>query len=329
MLAVRVDQHGGPEVLRAVDVPVPEPGPGEVLVRNAWVGVNLVDLAHRTGSPYPVPLPLVPGTEASGVVTAVGPGVDDEILGRRVVHLGHLSGVYAEMTAVPVEFVVPVEGVPLDDLAALAMAGTTAHVLVRLAGRVGPGTTVVVTAAAGSTGGAVVQLAAAAGAEVVAVASTAAKLDEARGLGAHHGVLADDAAVTVRDVLGRGADLVLDAVAGPTVPHSLAMLGPRGRLVLYGMTAGPPAPLDLRQLSGLTGAGPGSLAVEFASASDYLREPAARRTAVARMTDDVRAGHLRPRVVARLPLREAAEAHRLLAARGVNGKVLLEVDGTR
>ena len=175
MRAVQVSRHGGPEELILGEHPDPVPGPGEVLVRNSWIGVNYVDLQHRAGRPYPVELPLIPGTEAAGFVTEVGDGVDPGLAGAAVVHFGHLRGVYAELTAVPAEFVVPLPaGVALDDAAAVAMNGTTAYVLTGMACQIGPGDVVVVHAAAGATGGAVVQLAAAAGAEVIALASTAA-----------------------------------------------------------------------------------------------------------------------------------------------------------
>src|SRR5581483_4819018 len=113
-----------------------------------------VDLQHREGRPYPVGLPLIPGTEAAGTVVAAGPGADSGLIGAPVVHFGHLHGVYAELTAVPAEF-----DVPLDAAAAVAMNGTTAHVLTGMACQVSPGDAVVVQAAAGATGGAVVQLA--------------------------------------------------------------------------------------------------------------------------------------------------------------------------
>ncbi len=133
-------------------------------MRNRWIGVNYVDLQHRAGQPYPVGLPLIPGTEAAGTVVAVGAGADHLLAGAPVVHFGHLGGVYAEMTAVPAEFVVPLtDGVALDAAAAVTMNGTTAHVLTSLACRIGPGDVVAVQAAAGATGGAVVQLATAAG----------------------------------------------------------------------------------------------------------------------------------------------------------------------
>jgi NADPH2:quinone reductase len=176
MLAVEISRHGGPDVLVPVDLADPVPGRGEVLVRNRWVGVNYVDLQHREGRPYPVTLPLVPGTEAAGAIVAVGPGVDADLVGTPVVHFGHLAGVYAELTPVSLDYVVPLPpDTPLDVAAAVALSGTTAYVLTSAAHRVGPGDVVVVHAAAGATGGAVVQRAAAAGADVIAIASTAEK----------------------------------------------------------------------------------------------------------------------------------------------------------
>jgi NADPH2:quinone reductase len=108
VLAVEISRHGGPEELVLVERPDPVAAAGQVIVRNRWIGVNYVDLQHRAGQPYPVPLPLIPGTEAAGTVVAVGTGTDPGLVGAPVVHFGHLCGVYAEMTAVPTEFVVPI-----------------------------------------------------------------------------------------------------------------------------------------------------------------------------------------------------------------------------
>src|ERR687887_402341 len=165
MRAIEIARHGGSEELRAVERPEPAPAGDEVLVRNRWIGVNYVDVQHREGRPYPVELPLVPGIEAAGEVVAAGPDADPALVGRPVVHFGHLSGVYAELTAVgPAHIVALAPDVPLDVAAAVAMCGTTAHVLTREAARPGAGDAVVVQAAAGATGGAVVQPAPAAGA---------------------------------------------------------------------------------------------------------------------------------------------------------------------
>src|SRR6476646_8612089 len=145
MLAIEISRHGGPGALRPVERTEPVP--------------SADDLHHREGRPYPVELPLVPGIEAAGEVVATGPDADAALLGRSVVHFGHLLGVYAELTAVgPTHVVALAPDVPLDVAAAVAMCGTTAHVLTREAVRPGIGDAVVVQAAAGATGGAVVQL---------------------------------------------------------------------------------------------------------------------------------------------------------------------------
>ncbi|MFN8081190.1 MAG: zinc-binding dehydrogenase [Kineosporiaceae bacterium] len=334
MTAMQVLAHGGPDALTPVRLPVPVPGPGEVLVRNAWIGVNYVDLQHRAGEAFPVPLPLVPGTEAGGVVEAVGPGVHPSLRDRRVVHLGHLAGVYAEYTAVPVEYlsVVP-DDISLDVAAAVAMAGSTAHVLVRMATWV-IARTIVVHGASGSVGGAVVQLAAAEGARVIGITSTRAKAAVARALGAHDVIVGGatpgpaqraQLVAEVRRLTGTGADVVFDATGARTFEASLDMLATGGSLLLYGAITGHPRPFAPQALSGLTGSTgrSGSLGVRWVSASDYLAGPA-RGQVMAQVLDDVRAGRLSARVVQRFPLVEAAAAHRALARRRLTGKVLLD-----
>jgi NADPH2:quinone reductase len=330
VLAVQISRHGGPEELVPVELPDPVAAEGQVVVRNRWIGVNYVDLQHREGQPYPVGLPLIPGTEAAGTVVAAGPGVDPGLAGAPVVHFGHLGGVYAELTAVPAEFVVPLAAdVPLDAAAAVAMNGTTAYVLTSMAGRIGPGDAVVVQAAAGATGGAVVQLAVAAGAEVIAIASSEEKAQAAVALGARHGLALEEVADPVAAVLsvtgGRGADVVYDAGGRDTFELSLDMLATRGTLVLYGQSSGPVAPFDPGRLSGITGAGrgAGSLTLRWVAASHYLAGQPDRAAAVDAVLGQVAAGRLSPRIEARFPLRRASEAHALLASRAVTGKVLL------
>ena len=331
MLAVQISRHGGPEELVLVECPDPVAAAGQVVVRNRWIGVNYVDLQHRAGQPYPVQLPLIPGTEAAGTVAAVGAGVDPALAGAPVVHFGHLCGAYAEMTAVPAEFVVslPAE-VALDVAAAVTMNGTTAHVLTGIACRIGPGDAVVVQAAAGATGGAVVQLAAAAGAEVIAITSSPAKARAAIALGARHGFALQQVPDPVSAVLsvtgGRGAGVVFDAGGRDTFETSLDMLATRGTLVLYGQSSGPVAPFDPGRLSGITGAGrgAGSLTLRWVAASHYLTSQRERAAAVSVILDQVRAGRFSPRIAGRLPLRQAPEAHARLAGRTVLGKILLQ-----
>jgi NADPH2:quinone reductase len=248
-----------------------------------------------------------------------------------VVHFGHLCGVYAEMTAVPAEFVVPVAAdVALDAAAAVAMNGTTAYVLTSVARRIGPGDVVVVQAAAGATGGAVVQLAAAAGAEVIAIASSADKAQGAMTLGARHSVALQQVPDPVAAVLsltdGRGADVVYDAGGRETFEMSLDMLATRGTLVLYGQSSGPVAPFDPGRLSGITGAGrgAGSLTLHLVAASHYLASQQDRAEAVGTIVSQLTAGRFSPRIAERFPLRRASDAHTRLASRTIQGKILLE-----
>jgi NADPH:quinone reductase len=330
MLAVEISRHGGPEQLVPVQRADPVPAGGEVLVRNRWIGVNYVDLQHREGRPYPVALPLIPGTEAAGTVVAVGPGADAGLAGAPVVHFGHLAGVYAELTAVPAGFVVPLPpGTPLDVAAAVAMSGTTAYVLTSMAQRVGKGDVVVVHAAAGSTGGAVVQRAAAAGAEVIALSSTAGKARTAA-LGARHAIALQDtpdpAAAVIAASGGRGADVVYDATGQDTFEMSLAMLATCGTLVLYGQSSGPVHSFDPGRLSGITGSSgeAGSLTLRWASASHYLSSPQARARAIATVLQELSGGLLSARIAGRFPLSQATQAHIELSSRTVQGKLLLE-----
>jgi NADPH2:quinone reductase len=248
-----------------------------------------------------------------------------------VAHFGHLAGAYAELTAVPAEFVVPLPAAAaLDVAAAIAISGTTGYVLTRQAYPVTAGEVVVVHAAAGATGGAVVQLAAAAGAEVIAITSTSGKAAAAAALGARHAIAVRDTADPVAAVLaitgGRGAHVVYDATGRDTFEASLAMLATRGTLVLYGQSSGPVAPFDPGRLSGITGAGrgAGSLTLRWVSAGHYLTGADERSRALGAVLDQVAAGRFSPRIIARYPLRQASQAHARLASRTVMGKLLLQ-----
>lgn len=316
-----------------MELPVPQIGPDEILVQNRWIGVNWVDLQHAAGAPYPIDLPLIPGTEASGEVVAVGSSVPAGLVGRPVVHFGHLCGVYAEYTAVPMQFVIPLARPELlRDAAAVAINGTTAHVLVHDAVQVQAGQLVVVQAAAGGTGGAIVQLAKAAGAEVVALASSRAKADAAGELGAHHTIALTQQADAFGAILdatsGRRADIVFDGNGQDTFNLSLDLLATHGTLVLYGQSSGPVAPVDPAVLSGLQRHPRrlGSLAIRWANTGgDFLGEHPARSSAMRQVLQALSDGRLSARVAQEFPLARAADAHRVLASRRVSGKVLLRV----
>src|SRR5262245_55874029 len=167
MHAIRVDMFGGPEMLRPVELPQPMPGPGEALIQHGAIGVNFVDTQHRAGTPYAVSLPMIPGTEAAGVVAAVGPEVADMRVGDRVAYAGIMPGVYAEYAVVPAERLVLLpDGLDLCMAAASLLQGTTAHYLSHSTYPLRPGDTALVHAAAGGVGRLLVQFAKRRGAEI-------------------------------------------------------------------------------------------------------------------------------------------------------------------
>jgi NADPH:quinone reductase len=326
VLAVRIDAHGGPEVLRAVQTAQPVPGPGEVLVRHEVIGVNYVDTQHRAGAPYPVQLPLVPGIEAAGQVVGVGPGVDGLREGDRVAYAGPMVGVYAGLAAVPQDVLVPVpDELTSRDAAAVLLQGMTAQYLTHTTYPVQPGDTVLVHAAAGGVGLLLTQLATARGARVVGVVSTAEKEELARGAGAvevlrpSSGAPAGNLAAAVRGLAGGvGVPVVFDGVGRDTVDASLASLRRRGTLVVFGAASGPVPPVDPQRLNAA-----GSVYLTRPKLADYVatraeltHRAAAVYAAVADGTVTVRIGH-------RYPLDRAAEAHTELEGRRTAGKVLL------
>jgi NADPH2:quinone reductase len=328
MRAIRIHQHGGPEVLRLDDVPVPEPGPGEVRVRLAFAGVNFIDTYHRTGFYDPGPLPAGLGKEGAGVVEAVGPGVTELREGDPVCFFA-AKGAYAEQVVLPAAQAIPVpdaghggDGRPLDlrTAAALPLQGLTAHYLTQTIRPVGPGDTVLVHAAAGGVGLLAVQMAKLSGATVLGTCSTEEKARRVREAGADRAILytEEDFVAAVHDATGgRGADLVLDGVGRATFEASVRATRVRGHVVLYGQASGEPEPIRPRKLLG-------SRTLTSASLFDYTtgrRELLDRAEAVFGW---YRQGRLEVRVDRVLPLAEARQAHVLLEARETSGKVLLE-----
>ncbi|GAA1819078.1 quinone oxidoreductase [Luedemannella flava] len=318
MRAIQIEAYGGPEVLVPADLPTPEPGPGEVLVRAAASGVNFVDIYHRTGA-YPNPLPFVPGVEGAGTVVAVGPGVTDVAVGDRV---GWCSGPgsYAEFVKLRADVVVVLpDGVSEELAAAGLLQGATAHYLTHASYPVRAGDTVLVHAAAGGTGQLVTQYAHALGARVIGTVSTDAKEATARAAGADE-VLRydDDVAKEVRRLTdGEGVPAVFDGVGRATFDVSLASLAPRGTLVTFGSASGVVAPLDIARLAA------GSYFVTRPSLGHHLRTRAELVERLGDVLHRLADGALRVTVTRRFPLAEAAAAHEALASRGTTGKLLL------
>ncbi|RKH72642.1 quinone oxidoreductase [Corallococcus interemptor] len=319
MKAIRYHQLGGPEVLRWEDAPEPVPGPGQVLLRVHAAGVNFADTERRRGLyDAQVPLPRILGSEAAGVVRAVGPGVDASWVGRRVVALTKQA--YAEAALAPVEqlLVLPPE-VSFEEAAALLVQGLTAYHVVHTVGRVEAGQTVLIHAAAGGVGLLAVQLAKAAGARVIGTVSGEAKAKLARDVGADDVIRYDreDVAASVRELTGgRGVERVLDSVGASTWQASLDALAPFGHLVSYGNASGHPPHVEVESL----------YAKSLTVSAYWLHTPTppeVQRKAREALLAEVVAKRLRLVVGLSLPLSRAEEAHRQLEGRGTVGKVVL------
>jgi NADPH2:quinone reductase len=319
MKVIQVAKPGGPEALQYVDVPVPSPKAGEVLVRQTAVGVNFIDVYHREGR-YPLPLPFVPGSEAAGVVEAVGEGVSEFRPGQRVAYAMHV-GSYAEYAAVPAAKLVPVPDAVDDRSAAAAMLqGMTAHYLCRSTYPVHPGDTVLVHAGAGGVGLLLTQMVRRIGARVITTVSTPEKAELSRQAGADEVILyteQDFEAATMRLTNGAGVQAVYDSVGRTTFDKSMACLAPRGHLVLYGASSGPVPPFDPIVL------GKKSLFLTRPSLAHYTLT---RDELLLRANDvlqAVQSGELKLRIEHVYPLAEAAQAHRDLEGRATTGKLLL------
>lgn len=319
MRAIRVEEFGGPEVLVGQDVRAPEPGPGQLRLAVEAVGVNFIDTYRRTGR-YPVNLPSTPGTEAAGVVDAVGPGVTEFGIGDRVATAGG-RGAYAGQVLVPVAEAVPVpDGVDLRTAAAVLLQGMTAHYLATSTFPLAPGHTALVTAAAGGTGRLLVQVAKLRGARVLGTVSTDEKAEIARSAGADEILRYRDVEVPVEveRLTGDGVDVVYDGIGAATFGDSLRSLRRRGTFVLYGGASGPVPPFDPQELQRA-----GSLYLTRPTLADYTAE---RGELLARATELfgwLADGRVEVRIDRTWPLDEAADAHRHLEAGRTTGKLLL------
>jgi len=320
-------EPGPPSVLQCLDVPVPEPKPGEVLIRAHAIGVGIPDTLIRAGTySWMPPLPATPGTELSGTIEKVGAGVTSRRPGQRVYASArerpHRGGHYAEYIATPADatFILP-DGVDLDAAATLANYQVAYHMF-NDAVRPRQGQSVLIYAAAGGMGNALIDLAKAAGLVVIGAASGEAKVRFARELGADHVIdrKADNVGAHVSEITGgRGVDVIVDPVGGPSIPGNIALLAPCGMLVVYGGLGGK-APLDLQAT---LRASKNSPAIRQFSIHTWDHLVEERRAGMRALIDMLAAGKLHPRIHARLPLSEAARAHEMLESGAVLGKLLL------
>jgi NADPH:quinone reductase len=319
--AIRVDRLGGPEVLQLSDIPVPTPGPGEVLVRQTAIGVNFIDTYLRSGL-YPAQVPFVLGREGAGTVEAVGPGVTEPQAGQRVAYAQSALGAYAEAHVVPAkECVVIPDGIDDRTACAAMLQGITAHYLAHDTYPLKSGDVALVHAAAGGVGALLVQFAKMRGATVIATAGGPDKVQLAKEAGADHAIdyKAVDFAAAVRELVGEHAvHVAYDAVGKDTWERSLNTLRPRGYLVVYGNSSGPVPAIDPLKLMSS-----GSLYVTRPTMGHYVLT---REELMGRVNDifgGIMAGKLKVRIGAAYPLADAGQAHRDLEARKTVGKLLL------
>lgn len=316
-----VRQAGGPEVIAREEIALPLPDPGEVRIRHAAIGVNFIDTYHRGGL-YPLPLPFGLGTEAAGMVEAVGDGVDPVWIGRRVAYIAQMPGTYATHGISLADRLYPLpDTISAEVAAAVLLKGLTAWMLIERCARVQPGQTVLVHAAAGGVGSLLVPWLRAIGATVIAHAGNAAKADQAKAAGATHALHGgfDTLAAEVRTLTrGRGVDAVLDGVGAASWAASLASVAKRGMLVTYGNASGPVppvSPLDLLRA--------GSIFLTRPTMFDYLEDAAERRIAGDRLFALIADGTIRPVLGQRFALADAADAHRALESRATTGSTIL------
>jgi NADPH:quinone reductase len=321
MRAVVVEQTGGPEVLVAADRPAPEPGPGQLVVRVAAVGVNFKDVYEREGRTKAA-TPFVPGSEGAGTVTAVGEGVTGTAVGDRVAWWA-APGSYAEQVAVRADAAVPVpDDISDTDAAAVLLQGLTAHYLITSTHPAREGETALVHSAAGGLGLHLTRLLAGLGVRVIGTVSSKEKAAVAREAGAHEVLVRDgelDLAARVRELTdGEGVHVVYDGVGRDTFEAGLHAVRRRGLYVLVGAASGPAPTFDPQAL------GPrGSIFLTRPTLADYATDPQELRSRAAEVFQWLREGRIRIAVGGRYSLEEAAEAHTDLMSRRTTGKLLL------
>jgi NADPH2:quinone reductase len=310
MRAIVFERNGGPEVLELEDRPAPSPGPGEVLVDVAAIGINYRDVYERQGGGYGSEPPAIIGVEGAGTV------VDS---GERVAWVA-VPGSYAEQVAAPREQLVPVpDGVSSETAAAALLQGMTAHYLAADSYPIAGGDWVLVHAAAGGVGLLLTQIAKLRGGRVIATTSSEEKARLAREAGADETIDYDAFAERVKEITGgEGVAAVYDGIGRATFSDGLKALRPTGRMILYGAASGQPDPLDLRVL-----APAGSLYVQRPTLGTYARTPELLRERAQALFELIESGRLDVRIGARYPLEQARQAHEDLEARKTTGKLLL------
>ncbi|WP_341677819.1 quinone oxidoreductase [Niveibacterium sp. SC-1] len=318
---IRITQAGGPEVLALQTVSLPAPGPGEVRIRQEAVGLNFIDIYHRSGL-YPVELPSPIGLEAAGVVEALGPGVADFSVGDRVAYAGGPLGAYASARNYPAERLVRLpDAISTESAAAMMLAGMTAWFLLRRTYPVKAGDTILVHAAAGGVGSILSQWGRALGATVIGTVGSEAKRARAEENGCAHVIVLERERFPerVREITGgRGLPVVYDGIGRDTFNDSLACLAPLGLMVSFGNASGPVPPFDIGTLARM-----GSLFLTRPTMFAYVAARADLLVASSELFGQVQSGAVKIGVGQRYALADAAQAQRDLAERRTSGSTVL------
>ncbi|HZN25929.1 MAG TPA: quinone oxidoreductase [Burkholderiales bacterium] len=318
--AIRIEQHGGPEVMKWEEVDVGDPGPGEVRVRNKAIGLNYIDTYHRSGL-YPMPMPLIIGSEGAGVVEAVGPKVKEFKVGDRVAYAGPI-GAYAEALLRPAEKLVKVpNGIDDQEAAAMMLKGMTAWYLCRRTYRVKEGDTVVVHAAAGGVGQILSQWVKYLGGTVIGTVGSEEKVALAKKAGCRHVIVTSKEKVSerVKEITkGKGVPVVYDGVGKDTFMDSLDCLAPLGLMASFGNASGAVPPVNIGLL-----AQKGSLFLTRPTLGSYTATREDLDTAARELFAVVRKGAVKIKINQTYPLREAAQAHIDLQNRKTTGQTVL------
>ncbi|GLK57608.1 NADPH2:quinone reductase [Methylopila capsulata] len=319
--AIRVHATGGPEALTFEDVELPPLKKGDAHIRHTAIGVNFIDVYHRTGL-YPQETPFVLGSEGAGEVVAVGEGVTDLKPGDRVAYAGGPLGAYATERVIPAERLVKIPAGVTDETAAAAMLkGMTAQYLLRRTFRVGPEHTILFHAAAGGVGQIACQWASHLGATVIGTAGGPEKVALAKTKGCAHVIdyRSEDFVAKVKEITGgKGVDVVYDSVGKDTFPASLDCIKPRGMWVSFGQSSGPIEPFNIGLL-----AQKGSLFATRASLNHYAATRPELLATAEDLFDVIASGAVTIDIGARYPLEQAADAHRALEGRATTGSTIL------
>lgn len=319
--AIRISQTGGPEVLMLETFDPGPPKAGEVRVRHRAIGVNFIDIYHRTGL-YKLPMPTGLGLEAAGEVEAVGPGVSRFKAGDRVVYASGPIGAYSEASNVPAERAVGIpEGIAFDIAAAVLLKGLTAHYLLRRTHPVKAGQTILFHAAAGGVGVIAVQWAKRLGATVIGTVGSDSKVEIARSLGCDHVIVParENIANRVREITGgKGVPVAYDSIGRDTFMATLDSLAPLGLFVSFGNASGPVPPFD-----GALLAQKGSLFFTRPTLMHYVTTARELDAGAGELFDLIRHGDIRIKPPRSFPLAQAAEAHRALESRQTTGSLVL------